>query len=163
MTTVAFRDGILAFDSRVSDYDAHVGWCNKGRMTKTLIMAACGLTDDIEAAMDWIEKTGGKISAKSEFDLHEREVECEILTVDKEGKVTFYGTRLYPTTMDAPYFAIGSGSPYALGAMANGATAKQAVEAAIKHDLFSGGHIRHLSVERLNNPIKKKSVRKKSK
>ena len=41
--------------------------------------------------------------------------------------------------VDAPYHAIGSGWKYALGAMAHGATASQAVEAAKKHDGHTGG------------------------
>jgi hypothetical protein len=38
-----------------------------------------------------------------------------------------------------PYFAIGSGSEVALGALAMGATAKQAVEICVRYDVFSGG------------------------
>lgn len=41
--------------------------------------------------------------------------------------------------------AIGSGSPYALGALNVGASPKQAVEAATKSDPFSGGGIKVLS------------------
>lgn len=162
MTTVAFRDGVLAFDSRVSD-SVHVGWKNKGRHTKKYIMAGCGLCDDIEAAMDWIEETDGKISEKSKYDIQSRELECELIVINKEGKVMFYGTRMYPVTIDAPYYATGSGSLLALGAMAVGATSKQAVEAAIKHDLYSGGTVRTLSVSKLAGKPPKKEVKKKRK
>jgi 20S proteasome alpha/beta subunit len=40
--------------------------------------------------------------------------------------------------VDQPYYAIGSGSPFALGALAQGASAKEAVEAAAKSDPFTG-------------------------
>lgn len=45
----------------------------------------------------------------------------------------------------APYFATGSGADFATGAMAHGATAEEAVRAAIMHDTNSGGEITVLS------------------
>ncbi|ODT84837.1 hypothetical protein [Phenylobacterium sp. SCN 70-31] len=45
----------------------------------------------------------------------------------------------------AEYYAIGSGSEFALGAMAMGASAEEAVRAAIKHDCYSGGEINTIS------------------
>lgn len=44
------------------------------------------------------------------------------------------------------YYAWGSGVEFAMGALAHGATAIEAVEIAIRHDPFSGGKIRHYSV-----------------
>lgn len=43
--------------------------------------------------------------------------------------------------INAPYFATGSGAEYATGAMAHGATAEEAVRAAMLHDTNSGGEI----------------------
>lgn len=40
--------------------------------------------------------------------------------------------------VDQPFYAIGSGSAYALGAMANGASPKEAVKAAMQHDSYTG-------------------------
>lgn len=46
----------------------------------------------------------------------------------------------------APFIALNSGSPYAYGALFQGATAKQAVEAACRFDVYSGGEIVTLSL-----------------
>lgn len=46
--------------------------------------------------------------------------------------------------MDQPYAAIGSGAAFALGAMANGATPKEAVRIAMKHDAFTGMGVKSL-------------------
>ena len=43
--------------------------------------------------------------------------------------------------MTAPYYALGSGRPEALGAMHHGATAEEAVQAAIAHDANTGGEV----------------------
>lgn len=44
------------------------------------------------------------------------------------------------------YHAIGSGTKVALGAMAHGATAREAVEAAIIHDNGTGGHVTEVEI-----------------
>jgi len=45
------------------------------------------------------------------------------------------------------YYAIGSGSPFALGALAQGASAKEAVQAAIKSDPFTGFGVKSYSFD----------------
>lgn len=49
--------------------------------------------------------------------------------------------------MDRP-FAIGSGRDFALAAMDMGASAKEAVEAAAKRDVYTGGTIRTLIIDK---------------
>lgn len=48
--------------------------------------------------------------------------------------------------LTAPYFAVGSGDEYALGAMCMGASAIEAVGAAIRFDPHSGGSITVLRI-----------------
>jgi ATP-dependent protease HslVU (ClpYQ) peptidase subunit len=52
-----------------------------------------------------------------------------------------------------PYFAIGSGRDYAMGAMAHGATAIEAVNIAAKHDAHSGGEVRWVDVLRVEEEV----------
>ncbi len=67
-----------------------------------------------------------------------------------ESTLIFWdGNELFVTGHSLPvcqrvegYFAIGSGSPIALGALFAGATASEAVEAAIKHDVYTGGAVK---------------------
>lgn len=46
--------------------------------------------------------------------------------------------------VDQPYAAIGTGAEYALGAMVQGATPKQAVRASMKHDIYTGMGVKEL-------------------
>lgn len=49
--------------------------------------------------------------------------------------------------IDEPYAGIGSGSPIAIGALTNGASPKEAVRAAMKHDAFTGLGVKSYSWE----------------
>jgi len=62
----------------------------------------------------------------------------DILLIDHKGKPYQYTNTLEPLETPTPW-AVGSGTDYALGAMAVGADAKKAAEAAIKLDVSCGG------------------------
>jgi len=63
----------------------------------------------------------------------------EALVLTSDGKIwTFWNNPSVWTQVDQPYYAIGSGMTYAMGAMLAGATAKDAVKAACKADINSG-------------------------
>lgn len=142
MTTLAYRDNILAFDSMITD-SALTGYATKGRKTSKYLIACAGEWQDCEAFLDWGEQ-GAVFEDRRKFGL-DREVEISGMIVDKKGKVWMYESRLYPMVIDAPFYALGSGSHLALGAMAHGATAHQAVKIAAKFDPFTGGTVRELS------------------
>ena len=57
--------------------------------------------------------------------------------------VTFHPTG--KDQMTSEYYAIGSGRELAMGAMAFGATAFEAVQMAAKHDLATGGEIMYFT------------------
>ena len=143
MTTVAYKGGILAFDSKVTSNGDHIGWASKGCKTNKFILACCGSMSDIAAFMDWMAG-GGVMADKKLFGL-ERKVEMSALAINKKGCVFSYDDSLYPFQIDAPFHALGSGSSYAMGAMAFGATAVQGVKIASKWDNGTGGIVRQLS------------------
>lgn len=62
------------------------------------------------------------------------------LVITPNGEVLMYEGSRFSMPIQAPC-AIGSGSEYALAAMACGKTAEEAVEIAIKFDICSGGEI----------------------
>jgi hypothetical protein len=64
------------------------------------------------------------------------------------GVFVRYYPGLPPSLLRAPYYAIGSGAAYAMGAMASGADAVSAVLAALRHDIGSGGTVHHLARRR---------------
>lgn len=59
-----------------------------------------------------------------------------VLTANREIFVfDHYSTWL---RVNQPFLAVGTGSTYAIGAMAMGASPKEAVRAAMKHDIYTG-------------------------
>lgn len=60
----------------------------------------------------------------------------EALVLDKTGLYVYY-TSCTPDRVNLPYFAIGSGRQYAMGALSNGASVEKAVEIACAYDPYS--------------------------
>ena len=144
MTTVAYKDGIMAFDSRVTSDYSHIGYMTKGRKTSKFLVSTCGSVEEGEMFMDWI--AGGGITADRKLFGLDKDLDNFIgMCVNKSGKVFIYESKLYPFVIDAPFHAIGSGADFAIGAMAAGKSATDAVKIAAKFDLATGGAIRTIS------------------
>ena len=143
MTTLALKFGIIAFDSRMTQGDLVSGSVVKGVKTAKYLAAAAGDPEDIRAYLDWV-KDGALKSHKAKFGLN-RKVNIEGICVSKDGTVTHYDGRLYPYKVRADFHAVGSGKDIAVGAMAAGASAYDAVKIAAKYDKNTGGRIRKLS------------------
>lgn len=130
MTTIAYRDGIMAADSRAYAGDKHpIGSKVKIRRLEdgTLIGASTTIVGGGERVLDWIE--GG-------MDNDEVVPESfQVLVVRPGGKI-FVGTgNCYLSgPLDASYIAIGSGEQYAHGALMMGASAVEAVRVACHCD-----------------------------
>lgn len=161
MTTVVYAKGVLAFDSRVTAGNLVEGSIQKGRQTKNMIMAGAGSVEDLVAVMDWLE-TGGDEATKKNFGIAGRDVDVDVLCVDKKGKVTFYGHKLYPIEITSLFYVLGSGKELALGALEMGASAKEAVQIAAKYDTNSGGSVRTLHLDKISPKTKKKLKRRKT-
>lgn len=140
MTTIAYKDGIIAYDGLVTaggtilydDFDKMrerdgVQFFGAGATSEIneLIGAYFGdeITGDCNATL--IVANDGSLASVGYFD----------------GKVCST-----PLRTDRPY-SIGSGADHALTAMDMGATAYQAIEMATKRDTGTGGKIRTITVK----------------
>lgn len=143
MTTICFKSGILAFDSKISGGGVAFGTGIKGVKTNKFLLAAAGSCEDCDAWLDWMKATGGDLDTKKNYGL-DKECEMECIAIDKKGRVRWYGDKCYPYTIDGHFHALGSGYAFAMGAMAFGASAAQAVRIAAKFDTATGGTVREL-------------------
>ena len=141
MTTIAFKDGVIAADSyeidghRVANSD-----CIKQKNINGIVMFGCGESALIKTMMQDIS-----LEAK----------ECGIVNCDSnvwalvDGVIHEYyvreGVYMY-NVVDYPY-SIGSGSAFALAAMDHGKTASEAVEYAKERDIYTGGKVRTYNIE----------------
>jgi 20S proteasome alpha/beta subunit len=137
MTTIAYKNGVIAYDSRrTCDGRIVTDRADKKRERDGHVFFGSGSTSDILSLMDAF--FGAKI---------EGECDAQVIVVH-DGHVTeiiWTEGRLFKYPVDHEY-AIGSGSDNAITAMDMGATAAEAVEMAMKRDTATGGQVRTLLV-----------------
>lgn len=139
MTTIAVKDGVIAADSLVSAGGVKLGERSKIIKHNATILATAGEMQYAEVVSDWVR--GGMKERRP----HVGETFVAILI--KQGRVFFMDTNLCPYEIEAPFHAIGSGREFALGAMAAGASAEQAVAIAAQLDTNTGGDITVVNTE----------------
>jgi len=148
MTTIAYRDGIMASDSGVWFGDAAAPFARKLiRGFDGTLYGFSGWAAHAQRYMDWVEKGCEGEEPKSEA-LEKGDSSLLVLKVPVRGPIallTARGPELYP---GAPYFAIGSGNVGALCAMHAGATAEGAIWAAIMHASGADSPVRTICHEK---------------
>lgn len=136
MTTIVYDGKTLVSDSRCSIGDMiYEEDCTKlfPNIGPFAVLAVAG---DYQSSMDVIEciQEYNRVEHVRGLDFDELGWECAMIGVTPEGTVWHYtGTYSFELRPDLP-FAIGSGAPYALGALAHGADAKEAVKIAARFD-----------------------------
>lgn len=145
MSTVAYRGGVLAADSRAygGKYAATPGAKRKlYRLPDGSILGVVsGIVGFSERFAAWLES--GAVPDK----FGDGEQAFKALLVRPSCKVFLYVDSLYPSgPIDSEFYAVGSGDDYALGAMACGCSAVQAVEIAARFDPHTGGEVLELKV-----------------
>lgn len=154
MTTIAYKDGVLAADTRSSIGDSLLGDLVKiVRRPDGHLAGAAGSAAYLSAFHRWFlaGENGDPPHAGEAKDWLDRGI---IIIFRPNGDVEVFEPEGSHLT-HAPYFAIGSGRPEALGAMFAGGDAVTAVRAAIEHDAHTAGDIVVLSHKRGAKVMKK--------
>ena len=162
MTTIAYKDGILAADTQ-GDWGGTRMRTGKIYRLPKFALAGAGiqervldLCDDLRGWVDWSQFNIHKLAdfrwARFKGDgAPDHDRDPAILAVNEYGTVyKLCRDRFREVRLTAgPFIALGSGADYALGAMAAGATATEAVQVAISLDVYSGGEIETLNVKEM--------------
>lgn len=134
MTTIVYRDGVLAGDSRVTiddmvstDKQTKVHKLRDGRL-----YGWAGGVEDAERLRQALRKNAPPPALQ----------EISALLIDTDGAIHLYEGNIWIEQKGEPYYAVGSGAPYALGALDAGCSALDAAKIAIKRDINSGGKVR---------------------
>jgi len=135
MTTIAYDGKTLCIDSQTTTEVIHTRttkkmWLDVGDFP---CVAMCGNSADWAPALQWLRDGAKPNEWGSCWDV-------AAWAVTKSGKVERY-VRGHPESVTSPD-SDGSGAEIALGAMAAGATARQAMKIARGYDLYTGGKIR---------------------
>ena len=141
MTTIAYKDGVIAYDGRQTRNDRivsdsapkcqvvdGVSFFLSGAVCdeKALIAAYFGTPSAVPVECSGYVVDGGKL-----------------LMVGHDDKTGIWKQELELSNPDA----IGSGAAYALAAMDMGASAEGAVRAAMKRDIYTGGMVRMVIID----------------
>jgi len=137
MTTIAYKDGIIAYDSRLTHGDIiKTDTANKKYDINGVSFFCSGSPSDIPQFVNW-------------WFTGENPDDISLSAFVYDGKLWQAGTNNtdgpWKTILDVPY-AIGSGMDFAIGAMDMGASAKEAVQVASKRDIYTGGKIKEFRV-----------------
>lgn len=141
MTTIAYKDGVLAADTQVTASSCRVGSSRKIGMIGPVMWGAAGVLPLCQRFDAWV-RGGCKGDPPPMKDTDGDTAEAIIVF---DGRVVcFRSDGLDHIT--SPFYANGSGWRFAMGAMAAGASAVDAVRAAAVLDVHTGGEITVLSV-----------------
>lgn len=172
MTTITYKDGVMAGDGQVTRYDSLIESTNyeKVREIGGYLVGGAGNGNSIVKFFNWFEDTLETEHVNRNFplvqtlppeDLVEEDFQAIVVTPEKEI-FEYIGTKnVFPVVEET--ISIGSGCVYAYPLMDAGFSAKEAVEGAVKRDPYSGGTIRTVSLEEVEKPITKEDLEGKSK
>lgn len=138
MTTIAYRNGILAADSMAT---------RGGSIMPERSQKVFRLRDG--RLFGWCGEAGLGVRARMHFDdpkKHDPVVTTDggALVIGLDGSIWTYEHGALVAAPGAPFYALGSGRGEAYGALAMGATARQAVAIAARFDNCTGGPVQWL-------------------
>lgn len=143
MTTIAYRNGIIAADTGLTRGSLRNSFVSKIAKNKDGALAgACGSAWWIAAFLKWF-MDGGEM-------LHNPDEGCDTaIIIDRRRRMTLYESEKSKTwsyEVRGPYHALGSGCMVAFGALHSGAHPVDAVKAAIAHDESTYGRVESLKL-----------------
>jgi ATP-dependent protease HslVU (ClpYQ) peptidase subunit len=149
VTTIAYKDGVLACDSAWSEDSRIIGLINKIRRFDTgVLYGGAGAADD-RALLNLLHKVTHPNDLPPYDTIWEIQNSVTAIVVFPDGRVFEVSTGdddCGVCPLDSPA-AVGSGKWIAIGAMEAGASAVEAVEIACKRDCHSKGPVHSLALK----------------
>lgn len=148
MTIIVYRDGIMAADSQITGGGTVYGHKRKIFRTKDgCLGAAAGHVGACYLFKTWADGDDRDYLRLSEF-VSEEPNQFGAILVKPTGFVMNFDAKGRRVDVDSPWSVHGCAEEMAIGALAMGATAAEAVEICMKYDTGCGGD---LQVESLDN------------
>lgn len=144
MTVIAYRDGIMCADTARWDGDVISGYVEKIKVLPDGSLFACaGSVDEIELVTAWA--MGGFYDASKP----KLEDNFGALMVTPDGKIIKFWKRLIRVpSLRSDWEIEGSHDEFLSGALTSGATAAEAVKAAIERCAWAGGTVQIVGLNR---------------
>lgn len=162
MTTIAYRDGIMAAEGKMTLGDMvikldteKVFWVNNH------LVGVCGRARAINTFVSWLQKQTDYHIVNSEVGdlvdlippvLEDDEGYTSLVVTPSRQVLMYEGNTPIDMGVDVP-MSVGSGSCFALAAMKAGNSAEEAVKVACELDVYSGGEITVVQLEEEPEPL----------
>lgn len=156
MTTVAYRDGVMAADTQGDWSGIRTRVPNKIVRVGNALIGVAGNFTDCRDFIDWYA-AGADRKALPEFRTYgvENSVAIEALVAAPDG-LTIWTEHFQPDPVAGEFWAVGSGAKAAIAAMYMGADAAEAVRIAALVDVKTGGDVQ---MERLEDKKKGRTIK----
>lgn len=138
MTTICFKDGILAADRQATHHDSAFFAVTKIHRINGCLVGGAGSADVYQSMINWFQE-----GAKDEdFPSIQSETnDATMVVISPDGRVMVYDRTPHPVIIENEFFALGSGRDFALAAMHLGCSAEEAVKVASMFDTNSGNGV----------------------
>ena len=148
MTTIAFKDGIIAADSQETHGDGRISECKKLYSVSGTIIGTAGDSYTGLIFIDSFER-GARMEDAPDLSHVKSDEDFECIVIEDKDNIYTINRffQKYPVKMPDGFYALGWGSSYAMAAMEMGADAKKAVQIAVKYDAYTGGKIKTMKVK----------------
>lgn len=142
MTTIAYRDGIMAADTCIMNNSGSrfASVTKIHRCPEGTLMAGAGDYGPVCKIFDWYDRGCPADDLPKLPD--DEDMAVQLLIVHPDERVVYLEKDLLECPIEGEFFAIGSGTEGALCAMAAGASAEQAVEIVSRFDMYTNGPVR---------------------
>lgn len=149
MTCIAIRNGVVAADSRMV-----AGWYISSRNLSKIsklrdgsVLVSCGNVAETTMLKDWMRKHW---PTKEQPPFSNLDTDSCVIRLGTDGRITEMTKGGIVRVPKAEFYAHGCGRELAMGAMAMGASATEAVRIAAKFCAGVGGPIRQIRVGKSN-------------
>ena len=145
MTTVAYRDGVIAADRMAVNGSRCDGRLTKIHKINGHLLGISGNAAMGSALIDWFK---GGCLAEAFPGCESDEDDASLLVINPDRHILVYeSNRPVPIQFESEWMTRGSGGDFASAAFMMGADARRAVEIACELDAYSGGGIDVLSLD----------------
>lgn len=136
MTTIAYRNGVLAGDRQTNNGGIVTGTTRKVWKEQGLLFGVAGSISALQNVMKWSKGKRKSLPFMSTL------LSYSCIVVSKRGSIFVFSSEdKEGCILTTDIFALGSGGDLALGAMMHGASPKRSIELAGTRCVYTGGGI----------------------
>lgn len=146
MTTIAVRDGVMASDSRETEDNGNpgdYGYVVSDRCQKVFRLADGRIFGSAHSSEAGIRLLNSLNAGEETPDFGNDQIQALLLY--KDGVLELFEGSIW-VTVQAEFYAIGSGARYAVAAFKAGCDARDAAAVGAEMDPYSGGAIQYMSI-----------------